>query len=280
MTPEKCKLGCKENGRPTWHPGKWACPKREEYDPERLRRYEEEKRRVDELRQQLRRSPSPGASPSSPPSSSTSEDGPEPARAPGVKVAEEVTFGGPSHGEADTVSRRDVPTAPDTDWLLTPEHCRSLFRVGFSIVGRVVHFIDRLLEVPKAHWAPDELFSLTPGDEANAGMGFGQRLATKFVKALGARTLQEGQQTADSISLGNIVAGLAIGVAEHGIVVWKESEVLKRHRAERAKGLPPRRNFWNRRRRAPRPGPEPQEGEFTVTPEPPPEPDDSLTSPS
>jgi hypothetical protein len=127
-------------------------------------------------------------------------------------------------------------------------HCRQLFQVGFSIFGRIVHFIDRLFDVPKEHWAPNDLFLLTPGDEANAGMGFGQRFATKVVKGLGARTLQEGQNTADSIAFGNILAGLAIGVAEHSFVVWKESRVLQRWRAKRvadaATGQKPR--FWRR----------------------------------
>ena len=219
----KCPLGA--NGKPVYHPGLWACPKEGAFDAGKVARY---KARREEVRR-AQETPAPGGAPM-----------------PGTAPAPPASGGGSSSvlqrvelgtQIAETARRDEQQKQADADWILPAESSVDFFNTIRNALRMFAHWLDDILEAKKTPEGEikDSIFEMNSHDLAAAGGGFGRRLATKVVKGLGAKTLEEGIATVDTLAFGVMFGGMFLGMIGHFIKVAPDSPRLKKLKEYAAK---------------------------------------------
>jgi len=233
----RCRLCPKTaTGAAQYHPGRWACPKESGYDAGRTTRWGQLK---EDRAKAARSVPNPDASgatgATSPGSAPAAPGAGTSAPAPGPSGALQKLELGTRIAET---ARRDAsqPQA-DKDWLLPAESSQTFFEMMRNGFRMIAHTLDDILQAEKTKEGKikDDIFELNGHDLAAARGGFGQRFATKIVKALGARTQEEGIATVDSLAFLLMFLGMFLGMASHFWRVAEESPRLAKMRASREK---------------------------------------------
>ena len=235
MTTYRCRKGC-TNGvdaggkpRPAYHPGLWACPKETTYDAGKTARYGERRETAKAaLRGEVTKPSEPAAGAAPAPGA--------PAPSPTLQRIELGTK------IAETARRDASQAATAQEWELPAESAETFFltiRNGFRMVA---HWLDDVLDAEKTEEGriKESIFELNQHDTAAARGGFGRRLATKVVKALGAKTLEEGIATVDSLAFLMMFGTMFLALIGHFWKVAEQSPRLKKFR-EKAKAAAEKR---------------------------------------
>jgi len=220
VTTYRCRQCTSGDGRPVYHPGKWACPKEAGYDAGKLTRYNE--RRSAAARVMKEGPPPPPAPASGAPAAPASA----PTQSPGLQTVELGTR------IAETARRDAGQKQEEKDWLLPAESSETFFGTIRNGLRMFSHWLDDVMDARKTEEGEikDSVFEMNQHDLAAARGGFGQRLATKAVKAMGARTLEEGIATVDSMAFLTMFAQMFLAMAGHFWKVGAQSPRLKKWR--------------------------------------------------
>ncbi len=236
MTTALCKKGCTgADGRPVYHPGLWACPKEVGFNPDKLTKFNERRARAREAMRQPKGTPA--AQQPSPPAAPEGTGTPPGAGKPAGEASgalQRIEFG---TKVAETARRDAAQKQAEVEWELPAESSETFFltiRNGFRMVA---HWLDDVLDAEKTEEGriKDSMFELNQHDLAAARGGFGRRLATKVVKALGAKTLEEGIATVDSLAFLMMFGVMFLGMFAHFWKVAEQSPRLKKFRERAAK---------------------------------------------
>lgn len=232
MTTYRCRKGCVGSPgadgkpRPIYHPGTWACPKEGSYDAGRFARYEEARKKSRELISSAKTAPAEApAAPAAAPS-------PTPAPSGGLQRLELGTR------VAETARRNaEDQKKAEEDWLLPADSSQTFFETFRNMMRTVAHWLDDLLDAKHTEEGEikDAIFEMNSHDIAAARGGFGQRLATKVVKALGAKTLEQGIATVDSLAFLMMFAMMFLQLVGHFWKVAGQSPRLKKWREKQEK---------------------------------------------
>lgn len=235
MTTYRCKKCPAVNGKSVYHPGMWACPKEPQYDAGKVARYGERRAAARRVMATSTDAPSPPTSPA---------PGPAPPAATGTPSSPVTPSSGASPLQsielgsriAETARRGAEQEAAKDDWLLPAESSETFFGTVRNGLRMFAHWFDDLLEAKKTSEGEikDSVFEMNSHDLAAARGGFGQRFATKIVKALGARTLEDGIATVDALAFLVMFAGMFLAMIGHFWKVAEESPRLKKLREKAA----------------------------------------------
>lgn len=232
MTTYKCRLGCVQGDppRPVYHAGHWECPKDPAFDAGKATRARE---RRENARKALR------GEPTGPQGSGSQQGAPgTPPAAPGAAPAitekpstglKQVEFG---QRVAETARREAQAQADNADWELPADSAETFFGTIRNWFHTFANFMDDILDAEhtKEGRIKAEVFELNSHDLAAARGGFGRRLATKVVKKLGAKTLQQGIETVDSLAFVTMFGMMFLTMVTHFWKVAEESPRLKKLR--------------------------------------------------
>lgn len=230
---KKCPAG--PTGKATYHPGLWACPKEGTYDAGKVARYGQRKAAARAAMQE----PAPGGAPM--PGQPAPGLAPGAAAAPaGSTILQKVELGSRI---AETARRDQAQPQADADWLLPAASAETFFGTIRNAMRMFAHWLDDILEAKKTNEGEikDSVFEMNQHDLAAARGGFGQRFATKMVKNLGAKTLEEGIATVDTLAFLVMFAAMFLAMIGHFIKVSGESPRLKKLR-EKAKEMRDKRD--------------------------------------
>ena len=226
MTTYRCrKCPVKPDGSATYHPGTWACPKESLFDAGKVTRYNERKTAAKKLMKEGPPEPA-GTSPAPPPGALPAGE-----RSTGLVTLELGTK------VAETARRDASQKQEEKEWLLPADSAETFFGTIRNGLRMFAHWLDDILDAKKTEEGEikDSVFEMNSHDLSAARGGFGQRLATKAVKALGARTLEEGIATVDSLAFLTMFAGMFLAMAGHFFKVAPQSPRLKKWRERTAK---------------------------------------------
>lgn len=207
-----------------YHPGLWACPKEGTFDAGKVARYNERRSAAKAAMKAPRETPPPGSTATP----GTTTTGTPPATG-SSSILQRIELG----TQVAETARRDAsqPQAP-ADWLLPADSSETFFGTIRNAVKMVANWLDDVLEAKKTTEGEikDSVFEMNQHDISAARGGFGQRFATKIVKSLGAKTLEEGIATVDSLAFIVMFGTMFLAVIGHFIKVGGESPRLKKLR--------------------------------------------------
>ena len=217
----RCKL-CSTSEQEIYHPAKWACPKEDKFDAGKSARYQEGRNAAKEILKRAVEGPAEATAPTQPPAAA-------PAGEQKGTVLEKIEFGTKI---AETAKRGAEQKQAEKDWLLPAESAETFFLTVRSWFRTFSHWLDDILEAEKTEEGriDDKIFDLNQHDLAAARGQFGQRIATKVAKALGARTVEEGIATIDSLSFLTMFGMMFLSMIGHFWKVGSQSPRLKKMR--------------------------------------------------
>lgn len=235
MTRYRCTKGCLEGGKPAYHDGRWACPKESGYDPTKVARVNTARA---ELRASMTNPPVPG------PGAPAGQAPPTPASPGGGGSLSTL---GVTSEIAETARRDNAQKQAEKDWLLPGDQSEGVYSFFMRIWREGAHFLDDIMKADKTEEGrvKDSIFEFNPYDRNAMRAGFGQRFATKIVKGFGAKTLQEGINTADSMGLIALFFTAFFGFGRHLWKVIEQSPVLEKMRKDNVVGVD-KRSLWER----------------------------------
>lgn len=150
--------------------------------------------------------------------------------------------GGAVAEKIDRNRQESTAKAGAPGFVLDEEHSETFFEFVFAMGTRVVNVGDDAIEYLAGAKITHFEFEITEFDRNNFRTGFGRRLATKAVVSLGAKTLQEAQETVDSLALIGMFGLFFSQLGTHAIRDWapvsrtiavKRREKLRRLKEER-----------------------------------------------
>lgn len=223
MTTYRCrKCPAKADGTAQYHPGTWACPKEATWDAGKTTKWEERRAQAKDVMKKGLPTP-PGTAPVSP--------------APAAEksgILKSVELGS---AIAETERRDASQKKAETDWLLPEDSALTFFETIRNGFRTFAHWLDDMLDAEKTKEGKikDGVFEMNSHEMAAAKGGFGRRLATKAVKAMGARTMEEGIATVDSLAFVMMFGTMLMLMVGHFWKVAEESPRLKKLRDSVAK---------------------------------------------
>lgn len=234
MTTYRCRKGCVQGDppRPVYHAGRWECPKEEAFDAGKAARYRERREKAKAaLRGAGEAPPATPADTNTPPPKPGEASTPQPGTSTALR---NVEFGTRT---AETARREAQAKDQAEDWELPSESAETFFGTVRNWFRMFANFMDDVLDAEhtKEGRIKQEIFELNQHDLAAARGGFGRRLATKVVKALGAKTLQQGIETIDSLAFVTMFGVMFLTMIIHFFKVAEDSPRLKKLRESAAK---------------------------------------------
>ena len=214
MTTYRCrKCPPTASGSATYHPGTWACPEESHYDPTKVIKYNERKTRSKEAMKAKPKAPAGGAP-------TPAAEGPPPMGLVSVELGTQI---------AETVRRDQADKKAEQDWVLPEDASETFFGAWRGVIRTIAHWGDDMLDAKHTDEGEikDSIFEMNKHDISGARSIFARRLATKFVKGLGATTVEEGVATVDSLAFLVMFGEMILQVFGHFIKVGAQSPKLK-----------------------------------------------------